>query len=440
MSTAVAARVNRHLDGDQRRCLRLAVLAVIGSRFLIWVASLIAGGLFGTVSVPSGYVPRLELVGSGLGGLVQAPIIRWDGAWYLTIAAHGYAIAGSAYPPMRTNFFPLYPLLVAGLEHIGVPLVLAAFLVSIVCLTLAVYGLARLVTLEWGPGHPWAADATRTLVVAAFVLTPVSFFFSAAYTESLYLALSIGVFLCARRGRWAWAGGLAGLATAARGPALVLLVPLLWIYLFGPREDRPVDRLAAGWRPRYRVRPDILWLALVPAGVLFYMLYLGLSGTGALAFVATQRDYWGHVFSFPWTTVWHGARDAGRDVGKIADGRQHLSLFGVYPGASLANGWENVLPLAALIVAGPAVVGVWRRLPVAYGLYVTLSIVLVLVSPVSFQPLQSMPRYLVILFPLSMWFGAWLSRHPRWRAPLLGASSILLVVLSAEFATWHFVG
>ena len=136
-------------------------------------------------------------------------------------------------------------------------------------------------------------------MVTAFA--PMAFFFSAVYSESLYLALSVGVFWCARQGRWAWVGVLGALAAATRSAGVVLLLPALMLYLYGPREDRAPDfppGAAARGRPAprararhrralalaadYRLRSDILWLGLVPAGLALYMAYLALSGGDAL--------------------------------------------------------------------------------------------------------------------------------------------------------------
>ena len=69
----------------------------------------------------------------------------------------------------------------------------------------------------------------------------MAFFFSAVYSESLYMALSVGLFLCARRGRSAWVGVLGALATATNGAGIVLLLPAAMLYLYGPREDRGPD-------------------------------------------------------------------------------------------------------------------------------------------------------------------------------------------------------
>ena len=426
---------------DRWQVVRWCLVVVLGTRVLVWEASAIAARVFGLAQQPDAYNPSaLQPAGRSLGALLTFPVVRWDGDWFLAIAGHGYALSAVARsPPPRANFFPLYPLLVGALGRIGVPLVIAAATVSIAFLVVALVALVSLVELELREGHPWAHPDAARLTVLSLAISPVAFLFSAAYAESLYLALSVGVFLCARRGRWALGGLLAGLASATRGPGVLLVVPALILYLYGPREDRAPDREDGGWRPRYLVRRDLAWLALAPAGLAAFAAYLGLSGVGAFAFVQTQRVYWRHVLRPPWTTVWDGARAAWSDVHGIFTGSGHLTLFGTHVGASVSTGWENLLPFVALVLAVPALIAVWRRLPVAYGAFVTAAIGLNLLTPVVGWPLQSIPRYLSVLFPLFMWAGAWLAAHPRARVPLLVLSAAGLALLSAEFATWHYV-
>ena len=83
--------------------------------------------------------------------------------------------------------------------------------------------------------------------------------------------------------------------------------------------------------------------------------------------------------------------------------------------------------------------GVLRLLPLAYGVYVLAALALPLSYPVASQPLMSLPRFLVVLFPLSIWLAAWLAEHPRARAPALVVSALLMAVFVAQFATWHWV-
>jgi hypothetical protein len=52
---------------------------------------------------------------------------------------------------------------------------------------------------------------------------------------------------------------------------------------------------------------------------------------------------------------------------------------------------------------------------------------------------MSLPRFLVVLFPLGIWLAAWLAEHPRLQRPALACSAALMAVFVAQFATWHWV-
>src|SRR5204862_381589 len=134
---------------------------------------------------------------------------------------------------------------------------IGATVISLVALAVGLRLLHRLTAMELG-----APVADATVLLLAFA--PVAFFFSAPYTESVFLLASVGAFLAARSGRWALAGIAAAVASGTRSAGALLLLPLLILYLYGPRADRECAPRPLGWRalvPRHRVRPDVLWLA-----------------------------------------------------------------------------------------------------------------------------------------------------------------------------------
>ena len=100
---------------------------------------------------------------------------------------------------------------------------------------------------------------------------------------------------------------------------------------------------------------------------------------------------------------------------------------------------HNLILFAFLAAAVPAVIGVLRTLPLAYGAYLLAALALPLSYPVSSQPLMSLPRFLLVLFPLFIWLASWLARHPRAQLPALACSAALMVLFGAQFATWHWV-
>ena len=418
--------------------------ALWSSRALVWLAGVGTVLAVGFGPVRNAFNPPGVTRGFGwLGDLLAAPAARWDAAWYLVIAHYGYSPNLGSYTSARTAFFPLYPLGLHAITLSGLPPVLAGVLLSLLALSLSLYGIHRLTVLERplsgrsGVLRPPARDVAR-LAVLITAFAPMAFYFSAVYSESLYLALSVGLFLCARRGRWAATGALGALAAATRSAGVVLLVPALILYLYGPREDRAPDLLTAvRWRPAYRLRRDFLWLGLVPAGLGVYMAYLAGSGGDALMPFHAQA-VWSRHFAGPYVGVWDGAKVAFEGVRQLFS-QGHRVYFPAAGGSPDIDAGHNLMLLAFLLAAVPMIVGVLRMLPLAYGVYVILALALPLSYPVASQPLMSLPRFLVVLFPLSIWLAAWLTAHPRARVPALMGSGLLMAFFVAQFATWHWV-
>jgi hypothetical protein len=432
------------LDAARMTAVRDSWRALWSSRLLVWLAGVGTLVAFGFGPVRNAFNPPGVTRGFGwLGDLLAAPAARWDSAWYLVIAHYGYRPELGTFTAPRTAFFPLYPLGLRGITLFGVPAVLAGVLLSLFALALALYGIHRLTTLELGRGgqlslaaRPRAEAARLAVMITAFA--PMAFFFSAVYSESLYLALSVGLFWSARHGRWAQVGALGALAGATRSTGLVLLLPALALYLYGPREDRRPDFVRRGLRPRYRLRRNVLWLGLVPAGVIVYAAGLALAGGDALAPFHAQ-EVWGRHFAGPYVGVWDGLRaafDGARQL--LSFQRQHV-YFPIPAGSPFVSAGHNLILLAFLLAAIPAVLGVVRRLPLAYGAYVIAALALPLSYPVAAQPLMSLPRFLVVLFPLNIWLAGWLAVRPRAQRPVLVVSAVLMACFVAQFATWHWV-
>jgi hypothetical protein len=430
-------------DAARMTAVRDCWRALWVSRLIVLVAGIGAVVAFGVGRARSAFDPAGVTSGFGwLGNLLAAPVARWDAVWYLVIAHYGYRpdLASFGTAP-RAAFFPLYPLGVRALSELGAPPIAAGVALSLVALAAALYGIHRLSTLELGRLVPHGAhrgDVAR-LAVLVTALAPMAFFLSAVYSESLYLALSVGLFWCARQGRWGWAGLLGALASATRSAGLVLVVPMVVLYLYGPREDRPPDFPdRAWWQPRYAVRRDALWVAALPVGVGAYMAYLVLAGGSALMPFHAQ-EAWNRHFAGPYVAVWDGARAAFDGMRQLLSLQRTHVYFKVAGGDPFVDAGHNVMLFAFLLAAVPMVVGVLRRLPPAYGAYVLAALALPLSYPVAPQPLMSLPRFEVVLFPLAIWLGAWLAERPRARLPTLAAMVLLMALFVGEFATWHWV-
>jgi Mannosyltransferase (PIG-V) len=430
--------------------------ALWSSRLVVFCSGVLAVLAFGFPNGWQGYDPTgLTSPFGYFGNLLVAPFARWDSVWYLAIARGGYG-----HQQARTAFFPLFPLVTRGLGIVIGSDLIAGIAISMAMFVVALLLLYRLTSLE--------LDAARAeLAVMLIAFCPMAYFFSAVYSESLYLALSVGCVLQARRGRWWAAGVLGALAAASRNSGIVLAVPVALMFFYGPREDRPLpssrwaQRIAAGtsaadgaagrgrplgararrwgWQlvPRHRLSPQVLWLALIPAGLGAYILYLQLSTGNPLAPFHSEA-VWYREFAGPFGGVKDGAVAAWDGLRQLLHGPPPPVYFTKAGGNQLTVAGQNLMLFAFLVLGAVAVLGVLRRLPFAYGAYAVASLAVPLSYPVTPQPLASLPRYEVVLFPMFMWGAIWISRR-RLVTPAIASLAVLLGLFTAEFATWRFV-
>ena len=247
----------------------LAIL--VSSRILVFLS-----GRFGTRHIPFDYTAER---------MVSAPAwFRWDAAFYLDIATHGY---GADY---STAFFPLYPLL----GHIasrasGFPIHLTLLVLANVFFILAVLVLFDLVRREWN-------DETALVAVAGLSFFPSTVFLSAGYAESLFLLLALITFRYLHDGKVWSAAFFAGLASASRPLGFLLALSVV------------VDSILRTRNHSGRTVICSLLLGLVSVwGLLGYAGYLGLTFGHPLMFASAQflwhgpvEPLWGHM---PWRMV-----------------------------------------------------------------------------------------------------------------------------------------
>ena len=293
---------------------------------------------------------------------------RWDTIHYLTIARDGYSDEGAS--RILIIWQPLYPWLIRVLRWLAGGYLGAGLFISFVAYLAAMIGLYRLVGLDF----PERIASRAVIYISIF---PAAYFFHAAYTEALFLALVVWSFLFARQRRWALAGLMAGLASLTRITAFGLLPALLFEY-FASKRFR--------WR---EVRADVLYLLLIPAGFGVY-LWVNHSVYGTpFAFLEMNRIQNHKVLSPPWV----GARSVwGSGLGS---GPNRFLVVGVS---------EVVAGVASGVVALYGLL----RLRTSYAIYMFLSWATFAFT--SFW--ASTTRYLLPLFPGFILLALWGERKP----------------------------
>lgn len=382
---------------DWLRALRASALVYLGVRL-----GLLLIGLISTALVPSRGAVDVP------GWPATSPSESWhhvftawerhDALWFLRIASTGYAPDdGSA------AFFPLYPLLTGAVGRLlGDHWLLGAYVVSNVALVAGLTVLFRLTELELGE-----AAARRTVLYLS--VFPTALFLFAPYTESLFLALTVGCLYAARRSAWLLAGVLGALAALTRSSGVLLVLPL---------AVEAVLQLRAGGGLRTGLRAACA-CAVVPLGTAAYLLFWELRYGQGLRPLEVQGTTWSREPAWPWQTLLDGLR-------------QGVQFLGTYPGGYFTV--DAVLMLVALAA------GVWVAVRVrpTYAVWLWASLLLPLVLPFDGRALLSVPRFLVVLFPV-VWALARLAE--RWRAhdAVVAASAAGLGLLSVLFVNWYFI-
>jgi hypothetical protein len=390
------------------------VLAVYAASRMFY---LISGSLLARIVPTSSFQRVTSDVPSGSMNIWS----HWDGEHYVALAMGGYL-----QPPDNVSpaFFPLYPLLMRSFaELFGGPLSQSALsvwgpLLSLLFLPFALYFVYHIALDGWGQR---VAEGS----VLALAFFPTTFFLNAAYTESLFLALSAGSVWAMRvRKDLLLACILGGFAAATRNVGIFLVAPLMYEWVRGGGLEEGNER----WRGIY--------LALVPSGLVAYMGYLWIRFGDPLLFYSAQQN-WGRQATGPLAT-------AGRAWGSAAEGAGRLLDPGLWARPSLGNladhlaGANNLYNLCFFVFAVVVLLAGLRDLPLSLSIYGFLLVAPATLFGTPESPLMGTPRYVLVAFPIFIVLGL-LSRKKLLFGGWLVLSTLTSLVLCALFVSWRFV-
>jgi hypothetical protein len=321
---------------------------------------------------------------------------RWDAEHYIGIATNGYSGTEPA-------FFPLYPLLIWILGDLTGNHLIAGLMISNAASFFALLYLYKLVE------HEFNRQVAHRAVFYVSIF-PTAIFFSAVYTESLFLFLSVASFYYIRERRWLLAGAFGYFAALTRVEGVLLAVPFAieWgIALYESRGDW------FRWPLDTAVKP-LGGIVAIPLGLASYMAYLWVLRGDPLYFSHVQA-HWGRHLAWPWVSFGYSL---------------HL-IFGNTEPQTVANQLLEVT--FTLLMIATLVIG-FRRLRASYIAYMALSILV----PISTSSLMSMPRFALVLFPMFALFGLW-GAKPTVNNIIVAFSLPLLGLFTVLFADWYWV-
>jgi hypothetical protein len=337
---------------------------------------------------------------------------RWDSGWFVAIAHTGYHAGDGS-----TAFYPLYPLLIRGLGTVfDGYYVLAGIVISLACCAGSFVLLYRIARARLG-------DDRAAVTVLYLAIFPMALFLGAVYNESLFLLLVLASFTLAERGSWAGAATTAGLAMLTRPTGLALLPALVLLAWRSPHRNRALAKLL-----------------IAPYLFAFYPAYLSWKVHDWFPFVHAEA-YWHRHLSRagPLGGLWDGLRSGWDGLEQVVTGNMtHVYWPGGIGSDPLHGAALNLEDLAFTLVFLVLAVVAWRRFGPAYGAYSLLALALPLSTPSSRWPLESMPRFCIVVFPAFLALAT-LTTTPARHRLVVAVSATLLGLATFQWSVQQWV-
>lgn len=195
---------------------------------------------------------------------------QWIYAWAGFDGVHYVGIAMQGYHEFDQAFFPIYPHLVRSLHYFLGDYVMSGLLISHIAFIAGVVLFYEYAKDVWG-------TQKASWMLAGLLAYPTAFFFTAVYTESLFLLFTIGSLYAVRKSKYLLAGMLAVLASLTRLQGVFLMIPLFFLFWNFNKTSFSKSQVA---------------LMLSPLlGLGGYMAYLYHSTGDALYFLTSQASF-----------------------------------------------------------------------------------------------------------------------------------------------------
>jgi len=363
--------------------------------FVCWRILLFLNSYAGSVLLP--FQPRfpysdIYLIPSGLPSWIWS-FANFDGVHYLTIARQGYSAQ------FTQVFFPVFPLVLSLFEKIFhfLPSLWVSLTFSNLLFLVSLFVFKKLLALDYRrQDFKW--------ILVFLLLFPTSFYFGSLYTEGLFLLFVFSSLLLARKKNWLLSSLFAALASATRFVGIFLLPALLYEWYLSKKKNI--------------IYSPVLYIA--PLGLVAYMIYLQISFADALYFWHAQPVF--------------GAFRSGTGIILLPQVFwRYYKILTTVSVQSLAF-WIPLSELVSILFAiASLILAHHKNVRLSYLIYSWPSLIL----PTLTGTLSSMPRYILIIFPIFIVFGLIKSKVVKYL--LLTSFFILLVIYTILFTRGFWV-
>ncbi len=387
--------------------IKLPPIVKIFLLFLVWRI-----GLFWLSSIAGqlvAYDPSFPYSGMLTNFNLPQWICSWanfDGVHYLTIIQLGYKRIG-----LVQAFFPVYPLLIKIVNLLINNLLLSGLIISNASFITGLYFGFKLTEIDFDTKTAW----WLVLILLTF---PTSFYFGALYTESVFLSAILASLLYIRQQKKTISSILSGLASGLRVVGILLLPT---IFLEWRQKQTNWEQLSL------TAKIKKLWSFIFASiGLIGFMIFLWLQFDDPLYFFHVQSEF-----------------RAGREETLIllpqVFYRYLKILFTVKP-----INWKYFSYVQDFVISvfGFIVLFWWwlqrkqQKYKTSYLWYAVPAFLL----PTLTGTLSSMPRYILVVFPIFMWLADKLkAAKPICRYLYFGISLCLLVINTVLFIQGYWV-
>lgn len=365
-------------DPDNVHALWLSLALVAMTHVVVWILG----------------VWSIEIINDGQAGKLWHSFAmwnRWDTPHYLDLARHGYSNHGEL--GLFIVFFPAYPAFIRVLTSLTGDAYMSALLISLISAFAASMALHRL-------ARHYLDRASADRAVWYMLIFPTAYFLHIGYTEALFLATLLWLWVALLDKRWLLVGGLGLLLCATRINGMLIGLVVGW-------------EILRQWWQSGRFDPAWLWTALIPCGLGLYLAINWWMYDHAFYFLEVQRNHW--------------HKSPGTPLTALAELWQRLDW-------NKSRFWTmGVFELGAVALGLLASVYAFWRLSVGAGLW-SISNLLLMTST---GWALSLPRYLLVIFPLFILFAD-IARKPLLRAALDLLCLATFATMALEFSHGHW--